>query len=329
MPPTERQFSLVLALLATKPGLLKHEILKTVRGYADDYVAGGDNSSLERRFERDKDDLRESGIPVETLESPDHPGDNQHLRYRIAPTQFNMPDNITFSADERTLLALAAEVWRDGTLSDDSTRAMTKLRGLGAEPIDPVIGVAPRVQVHEPGFNRVERAIRLRRSIRFRYFKPGSAGPTERIVDPYQLLLFEGRWHVLGFDHWAQAPRTFLLRRIVGDVTEDRRQSFTEPDPALLEQMGDDLRALAHEQFADLQVRAESDAETQLIRRAIQHDEDSGVIRLNYTDEAIFADELASYGPEVRVFAPPSLVAAVRERLIAVAAAHRSAGGAH
>lgn len=325
MPPAERQFSLVLALLATKPGLLKHEILSTVRGYADDYVAGGDNASLERRFERDKDDLREAGMPVETLESPDHPGDNQHLRYRIAPTQFNMPDDIEFSADERTLLALAAEVWRDGSLSDDSTRAMTKLRALGAEPIDPVIGVAPRVQVREPGFNRAERAIRLRRTIRFRYFKPGTAGPTEREIDPYQLLLFEGRWHLLGFDHWAKAPRTFLLRRIVGDITELRR-SFDEPAQSVLDAMGDDLRALANNQIADVQVRSESDAETQLVRRAIDHDEDAGVIRLQYTDEAIFADELASYGPEIRVYAPTSLVAAVRDRLTAVAAAH---GGAN
>ena len=40
----------------------------------------------------------------------------------------------------------------------------------------------------------------------------------------------------------------------------------------------------------------------------------------------MFADELAAYGPEVRVIAPASLRDAVRERLAAVVAAHRGRG---
>ena len=39
------------------------------------------------------------------------------------------------------------------------------------------------------------------------------------------------------------------------------------------------------------------------------------MIRLHFTDAAVFADELAAYGPEVRVLAPAALRDAVRERL--------------
>jgi proteasome accessory factor B len=58
-------------------------------------------------------------------------------------------------------------------------------------------------------------------------------------------------------------------------------------------------------------------------KRAVEGDEDAGVIRLHYTDAAVFADELAAYGPEVRVLSPASLRSAVRDRLAAVAEAHR------
>ena len=83
VPVEERLFSLVLALLATESGLTKNEILSTVQGYHQRFKAGGDNANLERQFERDKDDIRDLGVPLETLDSPGDAGNNQTLRYRI------------------------------------------------------------------------------------------------------------------------------------------------------------------------------------------------------------------------------------------------------
>ncbi len=124
VPPVDRQFSLVLALLATESGgLLKSEILSTVRGYADKYVEGGRNDNLERQFERDKDAIRDLGIPLEAVESPDRPGDNQSMRYRIPKGRYELPDEVRFTPDELALLGLAAEVWRENSLSEDSQRA--------------------------------------------------------------------------------------------------------------------------------------------------------------------------------------------------------------
>jgi proteasome accessory factor B len=64
VPVEERLFSLVLALLATDTGLTKTEILSTVQGYRQRW-SSGDNAALERQFERDKDDIRELGVPLE------------------------------------------------------------------------------------------------------------------------------------------------------------------------------------------------------------------------------------------------------------------------
>lgn len=328
IPVEDRLFSLVLALLATETGLLKSEILSSVRGYAERYDEGGQNANLERQFERDKDDIRELGIPLETVESPDRPGDNQALRYRIPKGQYDLPEEVRFTPDELALLGLAAEVWREASLSADSQRALTKLRSLGIEPREPVIGYAPRLRVRDAAFEPLRQALDRRQTVRFRYFKPGEAAPRERTVDPLAVVLHEGRWHLHGFDREAKGPRTFLLSRIVGQVVPVPGMTFDAPPPGIQDRILAELDELRLRNAADLAVTAGSDAEVRLGKRAVLRDEDAGVIRLHYTDAAVFADELAAYGPEVRVIAPAELRDEVRDRLAAVVAAHRGGGGA-
>jgi len=328
IPVEDRLFSLVLALLATETGLLKSEILSTVRGYAERYDPRGGNANLERQFERDKDDIRDLGIPLETVESPDRPGDNQALRYRIPKGEYDLPVDLRFTPDELALLGLAAEVWREASLSADSQRALTKLRSLGIEPREPVIGYAPRLRVRDAAFEPLRQALDRRQRVRFHYLKPGEQAPRLRTVEPYAVVLHEGRWHLHGRDVDAAGPRTFLLSRIVGDVKALAGTPFEAPPSDVQDRVLADLQALRLANTADLVVSAGSDAEVRLGKRAVETDDDAGVIRLHYTDEVVFADELASYGPEVRVIAPDSLRAAVRSRLATVAAAHRTGGAA-
>jgi proteasome accessory factor B len=322
----DRLFSLVLALLATETGLLKSEILSSVRGYAERYEPAGPNANLERQFERDKDDIRELGIPLETVESPDRPGDNQALRYRIPKGQYDLPDEVRFTPDELALLGLAAEVWREASLSADSQRALTKLRSFGVEPHEPVIGYAPRLRVRDASFEPLRQALDRRQTVRFRYFKPGEGAPRLRTVDPLAVVLHEGRWHLHGFDRDVREPRTFLLTRIIGPVEPVPGSTFDAPPPGIQDRILAELDELRLANSADLAVTAGSDAEVRLGRRAVLRDDDAGVIRLHYTDVAVFADELAAYGPEVRVLGPDSLRDAVRSRLEAVVAAHTDRG---
>jgi len=105
VPVEERLFSLVLALLATETGLTKNEILSTVQGYRQRYRSSGDNANLERQFERDKDDIRDLGVPLETVESPGDVGNNQLLRYRIRRGAYELPTDVRFSAEENAMSA--------------------------------------------------------------------------------------------------------------------------------------------------------------------------------------------------------------------------------
>lgn len=317
----ERLFSLVLALIATETGLTRDQVLSTVQGYRQRFVLGHDNSGLERQFERDKDDLRELGIPLEAIDPYDH----IQARYRIPKGLYDLPADVRFSPDELMLLKLAATVWREGSLSAESRRALTKLRTLGAGASDPVLGYAPHLRAREQSFEPLNRALDRREIVAFRYLKPGDAAPRRRVVAPRAIVQFDGRWHLFASDQEAGAPRTFLLSRIVGPVVPLPRTTFP-PDEALTARHAlDELEALWRSNVAEIDVQPGSDAAIRLSKRGVVPvDPASRLVSLNFTDLNILADELAGFGPEVHVLFPDSLRSAVHRRLHSVAAAHRA-----
>jgi proteasome accessory factor B len=321
IPVEERLFSLVLALLATEAGLTKNEILSTVQGYRQRYRTAGDNSNLERQFERDKDDIRDLGVPLETLDSPGQAGNNQNLRYRIPRGAYELPADITFSAEETTLLNLAGMVWREGSISAESRRAVMKLRGLGLVADEPVLGYAPRVRVRDAAFEPLRVALERSAVVRFAYLKPGEAESKVREVEPLALVQHQGRWHLYATERGTAVSKTFLLRRIVSQVTTTG-SSFESP--------GGDQGAIALSELedvwashtAEVEVEPDSDAAIRLHKRRGTTVLPDGSLQLHYSDANIFADELAGYGPEVLVASPPVLRAAVRARLLQTVESH-------
>jgi proteasome accessory factor B len=326
VPVEERLFSLVLALVATEHGLTKAEILGSVQGYRQRYKPGGDNASLERQFERDKDDIRELGVPLETIEPLTDPGNNQLLRYRIPKGAYDLPADVTFTPEETTLLNLAAEVWREGSLSSESHRALLKLRSLGVEVDDPTIGYAPRIRMRESAFEPLRQAIAKHVVVRFPYLKPGFSEATERTVEPHALVQHEGRWHLASRDVDRDQPRTFLLSRIVGPVVASRT-SFEPPAADVAGETIAELTRILREKRVRIRVEPGSDAEVRLRRRAAgsagaEPAAGTGEFTLHYTDVELIADDLASFGPEVLVLEPAEVRDAVRARLLAVLDAH-------
>lgn len=325
VPAEERLFSLVLALVATEHGLTKSDILSTVQGYRQRYAPGGDNASLERQFERDKDDIRDLGVPLETIESPTEPGNNQLSRYRIPKGAYDLPDEIVFTPEETTLLNLAAEVWREGSLSSESRRAVLKLRSLGVEVDDETIGYAPRVRVRDPAFDGLNDAIARRLVVSFDYLKPGETVAMKRSVEPYALVKHEGRWHLSARDRDRDGLRNFLLSRIVGAVARGRT-TFVPPTGDLAADALAELDRVLALGRAVVDVVPGSDAERRLASRVTEDPEGrpDGRRRLviGYADAALLSDEIASYGPEAVVIEPDPLVDAVVDRLERVAAMH-------
>ncbi len=321
VPVEERLFSLVLALLATDNGLTKNEILSTVQGYRQRYAASGDNASLERQFERDKDDIRELGVPLETIETPGEAGNNQNLRYLIPRGTYELPTDIRFSPEENTLLSLAAMVWREGSLSGESRRAILKLKALGVATTEPVLGYAPRVRVREAAFDPLGEALERHVIVRFSYLKPGEASARARTVAPLALVQHQGRWHLFADEPESGVTKTFLLRRIVSPV-ELTSQTFTPPSGDQSARALSELDRVWASRVATVEVEPGTDAAVRLANRRGTSLLPDGSLQLHHTDANILADELAGFGPEVLVISPTELRDAVRSRLLRTAVDH-------
>ncbi len=316
--PEERLVNLVVALMATEQGLTKDTILTSVSGYREQSEAGAKKDALEKMFERDKENLRALGVPIETIGDYADPDDLREARYRVPTAEYELPADITFTPAELAVLNLAGGVWSESSMSADARGGLRKIRALGNEVDAPIIGYSPRINLREPAFSPLQRAIEQGRVAEFDYLKGGDDTAHTRRIQPLALLEYEGRWHVYGFDLTQDAERTFLLSRIVSDVRLTR-DTF---DLALRDGAGDKalrgLRDVAERQHALLEVAPGTEAALRLHRRAIPAEQG---IHVPYVDGHVFADELASYGPEVRVVEPAQLrdeVIARLERTLAV-----------
>lgn len=320
IPPEQRQFNLILALMATDQGLTKQDILSTVMGYADRYDDAGDRDNLERQFERDKEDLRDLGVPLETVDQPGAEGDTRLQRYRVPKSRYRLPDDVEFSAEEVALLSLAAQVWREGSLTEQSRRALTKLRSFGHAVEQSVIGFAPSIRTRESAHDPLATAIDRRHQVTFPYLKPGAAECELRRVSPLALVNHEGRWHLHAHDETVDAPRTFLLSRIVGPVRVDEAEARApRPDEAARAQR--ELQNVFDRTTATVVARPGSEADVVLRNRAGTVIEGE-TLTIRTTDLAVLADELAAFGAEIRVLEPVTLRDAVLDRWQQVVSAH-------
>ncbi|WP_405372764.1 MULTISPECIES: helix-turn-helix transcriptional regulator [unclassified Microbacterium] len=310
--PEERLVNLVVALLATEQGLTKDAILSSVAGYREQSASGASKDALEKMFERDKENLRALGIPIETIGDFADPDDLREARYRVPTAEYALPVDIEFSPAEIAVLNLASGVWGETSMSSQARSGLRKIRALGIDVDAPIIGYAPRISMREPAFVPLQRAIEQARVVEFDYVRGGSDTAHRRRIQPLALVEYEGRWHVYGFDLGQDAERTFLLTRISSDVVLTR----TSFPLALREGAGEKalagLSGLAGRQHAQLEVEPGTEAALRLHRRGIPAGQG---IHVPYVDAHIFADELASYGPEVRVVGPDDLRGLVISRL--------------
>lgn len=317
--PEERLVNLVVALMATEQGLTKDTILSSVAGYREQSTAGASKDALEKMFERDKQTLRGLSIQIETIGDYADPEDLREARYRIPTAEYELPADIDFTPAELALLNLASGVWSESSMSADARSGLRKIRAIGIDVDAPIIGYSPRINLREPSFGPLQRAIEQGRIVGFVYVKPGDGVARRRRIRPLALIEYEARWHVYGFDLDRDDDRTFLLSRIASDVEITAARFDLAEREGAGERALAGLEQLAARQRALLEVTPGTEAALRLSRRATPADQG---IRVPYVDVHIFADELASYGPEVRVVEPPALRDEVIARLRRVLEVH-------
>ncbi len=310
---TERLLSLVVCLLSSQRYLTATQIREAVPGYPDSFDA------FKRMFERDKEELRELGIPLDmgTNSSLD-----DELGYRIPRQAYVLPD-IRLEPDEAAMLALAARVWRRAELAGAAAGALLKLRAAGVEAEETSQpGIEPRL-TGEAAFGPLWEAVRDRRPVTFSYRAAGRSDPQRRKLAPWGVVNRHGRWYVVGHDQARNAVRVFRLSRIEGRIDfSGPRGSVSVPD-------GTDVRELVREwdthpvevQAAVLKVRAGTGFG--LRRRATREQPGSDgwdLVDVPFSDPRWFAEHIASFGADVVVSEPADLRDAVITRLKGVLA---------
>lgn len=224
MRKVERLINLIALLLNTRRPLPVEEIRNTIPGYQQE-----DYSSFKRMFERDKEELRSLGIPIERRFTDVWEVEEGYL---ISHDRYYLPE-LDLSPDEMAALWISSRivVEPDG----DEDRALLKL-SLGLEGAgDPTSPPWLRAQLHldSPALPRILEAVAGRRRLSFRYRAADQAKDAERTVDPYALIHRQGAWYLAGHDHARAALRHFKLSRITSGVTFASRgggPDFDVPD---------------------------------------------------------------------------------------------------
>lgn len=215
---TERLLNLVIALLAARSPVSRRVIQEGVAGY--DPAAS--TSAFERMFERDKDELRAMGIPIETI--TDAHGEVQG--YLIDSSEYQARE-VSFDGEELAALNLAALVWDDAVLESTAITAIRKIESISPSTHRggsmPSVGITSttfgHVSAQEAALLPLMRAVRDQRVVRFDYRKPLSSEVEKRSVEPWSLYSRQGRWYLSGLDRERNAERLFRISRIEGGVT--------------------------------------------------------------------------------------------------------------
>ena len=304
---TERLLNLVIALMATQQPMPRANIRQQIPGY------DGNDVAFERKFERDKDELRSMGIPLHTFLDPG----GVVLGYRILSSEYALPD-LELTHAERAAVSLAAHAWRDAVAGPLAGQALLKLDSA----MDPYLipdTLPAHLTAREAALLPLMAALRSQRDVTFAYQRADEDTPTTRTVSPWGLRVAQGAWYLVGFDHDRQGMRTFRLSRIREAVelvgasrTFDPPEGFVLSAESPADQVTPAIVAIADGHAASLRRRATSSAESE-------------GYEISTADIRSLAIDVCAASPGVIALEPPELVTEVCRALDAIIAAHTDA----
>lgn len=262
---TARWLDLLAYLLQHRFPVTREQIFADVAAYLD----GADSSehtafeSTRRKFERDKDELRELGIEIQTVDIPGAEGDEPAKGYRLAPRDLYLPyfelteagDRGTGGSGDRKDHNLSYPLRRIPVSRDDLRRLDEATARVAAHQGSPLAAAAASAR-RKLGFDlplslgRVEtvlgrplgpdgeaalavlqRAVSDNVAVRCKYFSIGRDAHEDRVIEPYGLFFSWSRWYCVGRARDRDALRVFRVDRMrEAALVSGRDARFTVPD---------------------------------------------------------------------------------------------------
>ena len=242
-PKLERLLNLTALLLNARTPLTAERIQRDL-DYPEDLIA------FRRAFERDKDELREQGVPIESVGDRGDEASAYTLRARdfylpylcvvsargvvqpakVAKYGYGSLASLTFEPDELQLIgeaALRTLQVGDPALADHTRSAMRKLAfDLPVGAIDERADGRPDSDILLPPPTRPNShtlatlgdALFDRKRVRCGYHGMGADSASTRTVEPYGLFYVSGYWYLVARDVEKDALRNFRISRM-GEVT--------------------------------------------------------------------------------------------------------------
>ncbi|HTQ20142.1 YafY family protein [Mycobacterium sp.] len=319
----ERLVNLVIALLSTRGYITAEKIRTSVAGYSD----SPSTEAFSRMFERDKNELRDLGIPLEIgrVSSLD-PTEG----YRINRDAYELPP-VELTPDEAAAVAVAAQLWESPELITATQGALLKLRAAGVD-VDPDAPVAIASHAGVPGLRGSEdvlgvllTAIDSGQAVQFPHRSSRSAPYTTRTVEPWGVVTERGRWYLVGHDRDRDDTRTFRLSRIGAEVTPiGEAGAITVPE-------GVDLRRIVAQTVGEAPTGVQAtvwvaDGRATELRRVGKSlgprqlaGRDGEVLEIDIGSSDRLARDITGYGADAIVLEPRSLREDVLGRLRAAA----------
>lgn len=324
----ERLVNLVIALLSTRGYITAEKIRSSVAGYSDSPSV----EAFSRMFERDKNELRDLGIPLEVGRvSALEPTEGYRINrdaYALSPVEL--------TPDEAAAVAVATQLWESPELITATQGALLKLRaaGVDVDPLDTGAPVAIASAAAVSGLRGSEDVLGILLSaidsgqvVQFSH-RPSRAEPyTVRTVEPWGVVTEKGRWYLVGHDRDRDATRVFRLSRIGAQVTP------IGPAGATTVPAGVDLRSIVAQKVTEVPTGEQAtvwvaEGRATALRRAGRSagprqlgGRDGEVIELEFRSSDRLAREITGYGADAIVLQPGSLRDDVLARLRAQAGA--------
>ena len=315
---TERLLNLVICLLASSIPVARAQIRDQIPGYSQ----APSDQAFERMFERDKDELRSMGIPVETV--ADASGEVQG--YRIPQDRYAM-DGVDLTLEERAAVAVAAQVWGHAVAAPTAGTAVRKLESTAGDPetwAPADLRGSIQLTTSDGALMPLMSALRQDRVVTFPYRTPSEEDARTRTVSPWGLRSAAGHWFLVGHDHDREAVRTFRLSRVTGPVTVTGRQREVPP-PAQFD-IGATEILDRDDDGPVARIRVQPGRAVSLRRRAVDAVDpwSADVVTVRAADLDELVGLVCGAAADAVVLDPPEVVTAVRAALAVLASGEGS-----